>query len=197
MRDNFESEIRILIDDMGKFRAILKNFDAKIIQVYKFTDHVYIPMNPASEWNLNKKSMRIREYLFPDTFSRILFTENELIQGETFQFKQSKYLLGKLELFKGDKETAEALLAAWDFRLYFKIEKTDGKLYKIEHPTKFVVATEKIAGFGYSAEIERWGEDIHNIEKEFLEIVNLLGLPMNAITSNTLPYIIAKHLDLL
>ncbi|MHA1131422.1 MAG: hypothetical protein ACTSQQ_11515, partial [Candidatus Helarchaeota archaeon] len=177
MRANYESEIRITIDNLRNFQEILRKFNAKIIQIYQFTDYIYFPQNPASKWNLNKKSMRLREYIFPDHFSRILFTENELIRGQTFQFKQSKYLLGKLELFKGDKDIAESLLSAWDFVCHFKIEKTDGKLYKIEQPKEFIIALEKIAGFGYSAEIERWGEDIKKKKKEFLEIINLLELP--------------------
>ena len=58
-------------------------------------------------------------------------------------------------------------------------------------------AVEKIAQLGYSAEIELWGEDIVEIENKFLEILNLLEIPLNLVTSNTLAYIVAEHLDLL
>ena len=193
----FESEIRILIKDINAFLKKLEEFKANVIYHYKFIDYIYIPKNTTSNWNPNKKTMRIREHILPEQYSQILFTENEVIQGEIFQFKQSKYPQGKIELFRGNRATAEALLHSWEFRPVFKIEKLNGKLYEIEHPKKFIIAVEEITQLGFSAEIERWGENLLSIEKEFLEIIKLLEIPLELVTSNTLPYIVAERLNIL
>ncbi|NVM54270.1 MAG: hypothetical protein HWN66_11260 [Candidatus Helarchaeota archaeon] len=197
MKKKFESEIRILIDDMGEFLKKMESFNSKVIYYYKFNDHIYLPKNPSSNWDPNRKTMRIREHLLPDKVSRILFTENDIISGKTFQFKQSKFPEGKIELYKGDKKSAEILLLSWDFQPHFTIKKTSGKLFEILRPLKFIVALEQIDQLGYSAEIELWGEDLTKIENTFLEIISLLDIPMENVTSNTLPYIVAEHLDLL
>lgn len=196
MKKRFESEIRISFDDMDEFLQKLEKFNAKVIYYYKFNDHMYYPNNPTSNWNPNIKTMRIREHLLPDKVSRILFSENTIIAGEAFQFKQSKYPEGKIELYKGDQKTAEALLHAWDFKLHYKIEKKSGKLFEVIRPQKFVIAVEEIAQLGYSAEIELWGEDLARIEKKFLDIISFLDIPMDSVTSNTLPYIMAENLGL-
>jgi len=196
MKNEFESEIRISIQDITKFIENLNILKGKIIQNYKFTDHIYIPHSPSSDWNPKYKTMRIRQHFSPEQVSRILFTQNELISGKLFQFKRSLYPQGKIELFRGDQKTAEALLFSWDYLPSFRIEKTAGKLYEITRPLKFIVAVEEIAQFGYSAEIELWGEDILKIEKTFLTILSILKIPKDAVNSNPLPYIIAKHLGL-
>ncbi|MDD1779468.1 MAG: hypothetical protein LUQ65_15000 [Candidatus Helarchaeota archaeon] len=196
MKKEFESEIRISIQDITEFTDILNRLKGKTIQNYKFTDHIYIPQNPSSDWNPKYKTMRIRQYFSPEQYSRILFTQNELVRGKLFQFKRSLYPQGKIELFKGDQKMAEAILRAWDYVPYFQIEKTNGNLYEIPQPLKFVVAVEEIAQFGYSAEIELWGEDILKIEERFLTILSVLKIPQTAVNSNPLPYIIAKHLGL-
>jgi adenylate cyclase class IV len=196
MKKEFESEIRISIQDITKFTDILNNLKGKIVQKYKFTDHIYIPQNPSSDWNPRYKTMRIRQQFSPEQYSRILFTQNELVHGKLFQFKRSLYPQGKIELFKGDQKTAEAILRAWDYVPYFRIEKTDGNLYEIPQPLKFIIAVEEIAQFGYSAEIELWGEDILKIEDKFLTILSVLKISPDAANSNPLPYIIAKHLRL-
>jgi adenylate cyclase class IV len=196
MKKEFESEIRILIQDIDNFLQKLESLEAKIIRDYRFTDHIYIPKNPSSDWNPKYKTMRIRQHFAPDSYSRILFTENELIDGKIFQFKRSVYPQGKIELFKGDQATAEALLLSWDFHPYFQIEKADGKLYEILHPVKFIIAVEEITQFGYSAEIELWGSDLAHIETLFISILSTLEIPLELVTSNPLPYIIAEHLGL-
>jgi len=196
MKKEFESEIRIMIQDIDEFLNKLEVLKAKIIQSYRFTDYIYIPKKPSSNWNPKYKIMRIRQYFSPNKQSYILFTENEFINGKIFQFKRSLYPQGKIELFQGDQPTAEALLLSWDFQPYFKIEKTDGKLYEITHPIKFIIAVEEINEFGYSAEIELWGDNLTHIEDLFLNILSELETPLEAITSNPLPYIIAKHLGL-
>jgi adenylate cyclase class IV len=197
MEKEFESEIRILIQDIDEFIKKLDKLKAKIVQKYRFTDHIYIPENPSSDWNPKYKTMRIRQHFAPDTSSRILFTQNELIKGKIFQFKRSRYPQGKIELFSGDQATAEALLLSWDFHPYFQIEKTDGKLYEIGRPIKFIIAVEKITEFGYSAEVELWGNDLTHIEELFSNILSVLETPLEAVTSNPLPYIIAEQLGLL
>lgn len=196
MKKEFESEIRISIQNIRKFTDILDKLKGKIIQKYRFTDHIYIPHHPSSDWNPKYKTMRIRQHFSPEQYSRILFTQNELVKGIHFQFKRSLYSQGKIELFKGDQPTVEALLRSWDYIPYFRIEKTDGSLYEIPQPLKFIVAVEEIAQFGYSAEIELWGENVLKIEEQFLTILSILKIPQTAVNSNPLPYIIAKHIGL-
>jgi len=197
MEKKFESEIRIVIKDINMLLKKLEELGATISHIYNFNDYIYVPTNSTSNWNPNFKIMRIREHISPETHSRILFTETDIIEGKIFQFKQSKYPEGKIELYRGNQETAEALLQAWDFKLLFKIEKTEGKLYEVEVPLKFIIAVEAIAQLGYSAEIEMWGENLEEIEQGFLKILTLLEIPRDVVTSNTLPYIMAKHLNLL
>ncbi len=197
MSKQFESEIRIRIENIDEFLKKLRTLNAKVIYSYKFSDHLYYPKNPTSDWNPNIKTMRIREHIWPERISRILFSENNIITGKTFQFKQSKYPAGKIELYKGDQTTAEALLLSWDFRFRYKIEKMSGKLFEIIHPQKFVIAVEQIAQLGHSAEIELWGKDLIQIEKKFLDAISLLEIPLNNVTSNSLPYIMADSLHFL
>jgi len=194
MTKKFESEIRILIDNMDQFHKKLEKFNAKIIHQYQFNDHIYIPKETTSNWNPNEKTMRIREHILPDKFAQVLFTENQTIAGKTFQFKRSKYPEGKLALFKGDLLTAQQLLQAWDFQYIFMVEKKAGKLFEILHPQKFIIAVEEINHLGHSAEIEVWGEDIETIEQSFLKILSLLEIPLENVKSNSLPYIVADHL---
>ena len=91
----------------------------------------------------------------------------------------------------------EKLLHSWDFRHFFTIKKTNGRLFEILQPKKFVVALEEIKQLGFSAEIEVWGDNFDYIERSFLEIISLLELPPDIVTSNTLPFIMAEHLGLL
>lgn len=195
MTKNFESEIRILIDNMATFQKKLEKFNAKIIHQYQFNDHIYIPKRPTSNWNPNQKTMRIREHVLPDEFVQVLFTENQVIAGKTFQFKRSKYPVGKLPLFKGDLKTAQQLLQSWDFQYIFMVEKKSGKLFEVLQPQKFVIAVEEINHLGYSAEIEVWGEDIETVENSFLKILSLLEIPLENVKSNSLPYMVADHLN--
>ncbi len=197
MQVQYEFEIRIFIENIGEFIQKLKNFNATKIKEYKFTDNIYIPKNPISNWNPNKKTMRIREYISSEEYAQILFTENEIIEGKNFQFKQSKYPGGKVELFRGDRKEAQALLLAWDFVPFFQIKKEEGQLYEIKKPKRFIIALEKIHNFGYSAEIEVWGNTIENVEITFLKFLSLLKIPLQSVSSNTLPYIIAEHHKLL
>lgn len=196
MKKQFESEIRINIKNQQQFLQKLESLQAKVTYEYQFIDHIYLPINPVSDWNLNRKIMRIREHIYPEKYALILFTENERIQGKKFQFKQSRYPMGKLELFKGNLETAQSLLSSWDFQLRFQVEKTRGKLFEITQPLKFILAFEHIAQLGYSVEIEAWGADLTEIEQKFSQILSLLDIPLENASSNTLPFIVAAHLHL-
>jgi len=196
VKKGYELEIRITIKNINQFHKKLAELNAKAIYTYRFNDHIYIPKYTASNWNLNRKTLRIREHLSPEILARILFTENDSISGKKIQFKQSKYIGGKLELFRGQLGVAQAILHSLDFRHLFTIEKTNGKLFEILEPRKFNVAVEKITHLGYSAEIELWGDEITIIEKNFLEIISLLDIPPNNVSSNSLPFIIADHLGL-
>ena len=97
---NLESEIRIKIRDISIFKKKLKELNATIIKEYRFIDEIYYPLGNI-DWNIEKKSIRIRTYINSENISKILFSHINLKKIDDFQFKQSLYPGGKLPLFSG------------------------------------------------------------------------------------------------
>lgn len=193
----FESEIRIKIENVDLFLKALGNLQKTLVKSYSVDDHIYLPRKPTSDWNLNLKTMRIRRYFSPSNYSRILFTENRIVRSHSIPIKQSIYPQGKIELFRGETEIAKKLLDSWDFSHYFTIKKREGSLFKMLQYFELYVAIEKIIDIGYYAEIETWGEDIENIEKRILNVLEHFQISLNKVIPNTLPYLVADKLKLL
>ena len=51
-------EARAKVEDIEKFRKKIYDLDAKLVETYSFTDHLYKPKN--KEWDFNEQSMKIR-----------------------------------------------------------------------------------------------------------------------------------------
>jgi adenylate cyclase class IV len=206
-KKNFESEIRIRIEDITKFQKKLETLDAKIINNYKFTDEIYSPKGEIN-WDHKKKAMRIRKY-FNEHESKVLFSHLIFKKNNYLQFKRSKYPGGKICLFKGDKSHAKEILNDLGFRYFFTIEKYDGKLIEIQlkgSNDKFIVALEKIKAWVdrqldpkceiILAEIEVWAENTIKISEEFLKKLDYLDVPKEKVISDTVPFYISRILGL-
>jgi len=209
----FESEIRIKIDDIDRFRESLKSIDSKIIKEYKFIDEVYIPKN-NKDWDLKEKCIRIRTYINDKNseninMSQILFSHIKLIEKDNFCFKQSIYPGGKLQLYSGPLNIAKEILEDLGFNYLFTIKKEKGWLYEIQNyknNKNFIIALEKITAWSifnknpieyiYLAEIEEWSNNIEEIKAKFKEKLNLLNLDKNQIISYPLPYYFSKILKI-
>ncbi len=189
-KDKFESEIRIIFEDVNPFKKILNSFNAKIIKSYSFKDHCYKPK--GIDWDLEKKIMRIREW---EEKSQLLFTRMKIIKFKDISFKQSFFPEGKLVLYEGTLQEAQTLLKDWNFELWFLIEKEEGYLYKIIKPFELTIALEKIKNLGYTAEIELWGENTKDIYMKFQKSISLLKLNPKTITYKPLPKIVYEHLS--
>lgn len=186
----FESEIRIIINDIDSFLSILNSLNAQIIKNYSFKDFFYKPKG-VKNWDLEKKIMRIREW---DTKSQILFTKTRIIQIKDFTFKQSIFPKGKLILFEGTLREAQTLLLDWNFEFWFNIDKEEGNLYNIKEPFDLTIALEKIKNFGYTAEIEIWGKNIDIVYDKFQKTIELLDLNRMSVTYKSLPKLVYEKL---
>lgn len=188
-KEKFESEIRILFEDVNPFKETLNSLNAQIIKSYSFKDHCYKPKGTA--WDLEEKIMRIREW---KKKSQLLFTKIKVLKFKDISFKQSFFPEGKLVLYEGTLQEAQILLKEWNFELWFIIEKEEGHLYKINKPFEFIIALEKIKNLGYTAEIEFWGENVNEIYNKFQKSISLLKLNPKTITYKPLPQIFYENI---
>ena len=191
IKEKFESEIRILFQDIDPFIKTLNSLNAQIIKSYSFKDHCYKPKG-VDNWDLEEKIMRIREW---ETKSQLLFTKIKVIKFKDISFKRSFFPEGKLVLFEGTLQDAQKILKDWNFELWFVIEKEEGYLYNIKKPFELTIALEKIKNFGYTAEIEFWGENINEIYKKFQKSISLLKIDSTKTTYKPLPKIVYEYLS--
>jgi adenylate cyclase class IV len=195
----FESEIRIFVKDITAFRKKLKNLNAELVLTYRFNDYCYKPRKGSTEeWDPNHKTMRLRAWSHPETYSQILFSRTEILEWNDIQYKRTVYPEGKLELFRGEKSHAKKLLEDWDFKYWFTVEKLEGSLLKIKSQLteEFDIALENIRNVGYLLEAELWG-DIKDITPRFSKILNILGISVDDITFKSLPRIVAEKSKLI
>ncbi|MHA1271186.1 MAG: hypothetical protein ACTSPY_15435 [Candidatus Helarchaeota archaeon] len=203
----FESEIRIFIDNFNFFIKKLENIKAKLIKKYSFIDEIYFPINNR-DWKIKTKCIRIRSYSNSQD-SKILFSHIKITNNQGFNFKQSKYPGGKINLFTGEKIYAKKILKDLGFNHIFTICKADGRLYEIpilKDCNNFIIAVEKIEFWKnnnidkkktiYLAELEIWEDTIKNVIIEFKEKLRVLDIPESKITSDSVPYIIYKLLKI-
>jgi adenylate cyclase class IV len=194
----FESEIRIFVKDISEFLETLKNLNAESILSYRFNDHCYKPRKGAREdWDPSRKTMRLRAWSHPETYSQILFSKTEIIEWNDLQYKRTIYPQGKIELYRG--EHAKKILEDWEFEKWFTVEKLKGELYSIRsEPTgEFAIALENIKNVGYLAEIEVWGEAMKDVAQEIYERMHVLGITTKDITFKSLPRIVAEKLNVI
>ena len=192
---NFESEIRIFVKDISDFLEKLKNLNAKSVLSYRFNDHCYKPRKGSiKDWDPSRKTMRLRAWSHPETYSQILFSKTEILEWNELQYKRTVYPQGKLELFRGEKIYAKKLLEDWEFEDWFTVEKLEGNLLKIKSQStgEFVIALENIKNIGYLAEIEVWGEDMKEVAQKIYERMHILGITTKEITFRSLPAIVAQ-----
>ena len=197
---NFESEIRIFVEDISEFLEKLKNLNAESVLSYRFHDHCYKPRKGSIEdWDPSRKTMRLRAWSHPETYSQILFSKTEILEWNDLQYKRTVYPQGKLELFRGENNYAKELLEDWEFEEWFIVKKLKGELYNIrsESTGEFAIALENIQNIGYLAEIEVWGEDMNEVAEKIYERMHILGITTRNITFKSLTRIVAEQLKLI
>ncbi|MFX1518914.1 MAG: hypothetical protein ACFFCD_03195 [Promethearchaeota archaeon] len=197
---DFESEIRIFVKDISEFLEILKNLNAESVFSYRFNDHCHKPRKGSiGDWDPSRKTMRLRAWSHPETYSQILFSKTKIIEWNELQYKRTIYPQGKLELFRGENNYAKELLEDWEFEEWFVVEKLNGELYSIrsESTGEFAIALENIQNVGYLAEIEVWGEDMNDVAESIYERMRVLGITIKDITFKSLPRIVAEKLNIM
>ncbi|MCK5588028.1 MAG: hypothetical protein KAI34_04845 [Candidatus Lokiarchaeota archaeon] len=195
----FESEIRIFVNDISSFLERLKNLNAKSVLSYRFNDHCYKPRKGSiEEWDPSRKTMRLRAWSHPETYSQILFSKTEILEWNDLQYKRTVYPQGKIELYRGG-EHAKKLLEDWEFEEWFTVEKLKGELYEIRSKSteEVVIALENIKDVGYLAEIEVWGIDKKEVAQKINERIHLLEIETKDITFKSLPRIVAEKLNVI
>lgn len=195
--------MRVFIKDISEFLKKLKNLNAKTVLTYRFNDHCFKPRKCSiEEWDPSRKTMRLRSWSHPETYSQILFSKTEILDWKDLQYKRTVYPQGKLELFRGEKRYAKELLEDWEFEEWFVVEKLEGSLLKIksESTGEFVMALENIYSrghsVGYLGELEVWGDDKNEVAQKIYERINLLEIKTKNITFKSLPRIVAEKLQL-
>lgn len=207
-KKNYESEIRIWIENIREFQSKLEELNSQVIRNYKFIDEIYKPIGDIS-WDHQKKTIRIRKYS-NEKDAKILFSYIDFVEQQGFQFKRSKYPGGKLALFKGDKNRAKQIMNDLGFQYFFSIEKSDGKLIKIpleSNQNNFIIALEQIKGWidaetvhkceVFLAEIEVWANNIRDITNIFNKRLDYLDISIENVISDSVPFYISKKLKLL
>jgi len=193
----FESEIRIFVNDISSFLERLKNLDAELVLTYSFKDHLFKPKEGSiNDWDPNRKTMRLRAWSHPETYSQILFSKTEIWETNDLQYKRTCYPQGKIELFHGDFESAKELLEDWGFIAWFTVEKLKGELFKIRSPSEFVIALENLEHIGWMVEIECWGGNVKEVSQKISERMQILGVTTEDITFKSCPRIVAEKLGL-
>lgn len=181
----YESEVRLVFDDIKTFLETINGLNAKIIKKYSFKDHIYKP-GGVNKWNLEEKIMRIREWTDK---SQILYTKMKIRRVKNLSFKQTLYPEGKIVLYEGAVQELDEILTDWNFEFWFLINKLEGTLYEIKAPIDFTFVIEKIEKLGYTAEFELWGEEIDIIVEKFQKIIKLLKIDDEKITYKPLAQI--------
>ncbi|MHA1694410.1 MAG: hypothetical protein ACTSWR_12185 [Candidatus Helarchaeota archaeon] len=203
----FESEIRIKIKDFLHFEKKLYNLNGEIIEKYSFIDYIFLPIKEIN-WDLKTKCMRIREYIGKNE-SKILFSHIKIHKYKKFQFKQSVYPGGKLNLYTGNRIYAENILKDLGFKHSFTIEKSKGYLYKIPKTpdcNEFIIALEEITYWRaektydkkviFLAELEVWADTYEEISNIFKNRLEILQIPNKEILSDSVPYYLSKKLKI-
>lgn len=168
-----EAEIRILISDIAKIKNKLQALNAHLEYTYQETDHYYKPRKDS--WKLDEKNLRIREWQFPYTHSEIYFSQNEIYNSGSLQFKKSVFPEGKVLLYKNSFETCHKLLESLGFLTWFEIKKKKGEIWSFGK-NKYHFCIENIENLGYCAEIEiknQSRESIRNMITKELELLEI------------------------
>jgi adenylate cyclase class IV len=196
----FESEVRVFVNNISEFLKKLKTLNAKTVLTYHFNDHCFKPRKCSIEdWDPSRKTMRLRAWSHPETYSQILFSKTKILQWNDLQYKRTIYPQGKLELFRGEKGYAKELLEDWEFQEWFIVEKLKGELYNInsESTGEFAIALELEKKIGWMVEIECWGEDMNEVAQKIYERKDLLEIKTKDITFKSLPRIVAEKMQLI
>jgi len=183
-KDEFECEIRFLINDIKTFMKKLNSLGAEVLSSYKFSDHYFKPKN-FSPWDPISKSIRIRHHFIPRKESEILFSKVKIIKKNGFSFKKSIYPEGKIKIFKGSFETCKRLLSDLGFEEWFIIHKEDCKVLRIPN-YNFEVAIEKIKNLGWIGEFEVKGKDTEKIVEKMKKYLSLLSIKEKDVFSEPL-----------
>jgi len=183
-KDEFECEIRFLIDDIKTFMKKLNSLGAEVLFSYKFSDHYFKPKN-HSPWNPISKTLRIRHHFVPRKESEILFSRVEIIKRNGFSFKKSVYPGGKIKIFRGTFETCKKLLSDLGLEEWFMIHKEDCKVLRIPN-YDFEVAIENVKNIGWTGEFEVKGKDIEKIVEKMKKYLSLFSIKEKDVFSEPL-----------
>jgi adenylate cyclase class IV len=179
MTQPYECEVRFKIEDIEAFETTLARLGAKIALPYEFTDHYYKPA--GTPWDPIEKSLRIREWVDPQTPTTVYFVKLEIMTIDGLQFKRSLYHEGKLPLFSGPLESCRELLGDLGFEFWFALRKEKARLWEIPNH-HFFTAVEYIEGIGWTAELEFEGQNPQIAAPAIKKALYLLKIPQHLVS---------------
>jgi predicted adenylyl cyclase CyaB len=157
----FETEVRFFIQDIDNFKKTVEQLGAELIREYSFTDYYFIPQNV--KWNLDEKTLRIREWRQPQLPTAIWFTKQEIVNIDGFGFKRSLFPEGKVKLMEANKKECETVLTELGFVPLVTINKKHGWVWQVKSQVlEFCI--EDVEDLGWSGEFELDGTDVAAIK---------------------------------
>lgn len=186
----FETEVRFVIDDVKAFRNRVSDLDAKLLREYSFTDYYYVPKQET--WDIQQKSIRIREWRQPELATAVWFTQQEVTEYKGVSFKRSEYEEGKVRLFEGELPKLHRILGDLGFKPSYTIDKKHGWVWEVhEHNLEFCL--EEVADFGWTGEIELDGTDFDAILTSIAQHQELLGLRAEQLSGKPLAALVEER----
>lgn len=177
---NYEPEIRYVIDDYESLVKKLKKLGAKVVLRKVQIDHYYIP-KASKDWNLNNKSMRIREEVIPKRTPELLFSDVEIFSYKGFKIKKSKFKKGKLTLYKGDIKTCKNILGSLGFKPWFVINKDNCEFW-YSKKVSTLLKLEHIKNLGWTAELQLTKENLNASLNELKRAIDLFEIPKSKLS---------------
>lgn len=193
MASLFECEIRYTIEDLATFHEHLDRSGANLSYRYEFSDHYFIPSH--EHWNPVEKNLRVREWHFPAHPTRILFVKNEVQSIDGFQFKRAVYAQGKVPLLSEDVTTCRNLLEDLGFQPWFSLKKERASFWELP-AHHFNTVTEYLDGVGWTGELEFEGDDPHQAKVRMEDALQMLNVPLKAVTFKSVAMLYAEHHNL-
>lgn len=186
MKGRFEVEVRFPVPDPEGFSGRVERMGGRLLLRYALTDLIYRPKTRS--WDLLTRSIRLREHHEPREGCEVLFSHVEVVQEGVLPFKRSWYPEGKVRLYAGPREVCARLLEDLGFSPWFSVPKRDGHKWKMG---PLSVALERVEDLGWMGELEVDGGGSATIQ-EASRVVERLGIPLEALTPEPLPLLVAR-----
>jgi len=186
----FECEVRFFIRDIAAFQARLASLGARALQRYAFTDRYFRPRE--GPWEPRTHGLRVRDWREPARLSELLLTHVETVAAGPLACKRSLLPQGKLRLHEGNREECEDVCEALGFVRWLDVVKTDCAICELPGFGKAIY--ERVAGLGWTSEVEVEGNDPAAALARIEAKLSALGVPAASVTDKPMAVLVAERL---